>query len=398
MMDDGEEPGLAQADQVVWFVANDLDSISTLALYGSPPIGLEVQVTLWAYNRRGSPLTEALQNIIFKRYRLIYKGTIATPDTAHIDSMYVAQFSDPDVGYLGDDLVGCDTLRSIGYCYNSTFDPVFQEFNLPPPAIGYVLVQGPRVFTGNPQDEARFNLREVRGALNRGMDAFAFFSASPERPPFSALQWWNLFRSYRPRPECLPDPWLDPTGKPTKFRVPGDPVTGTGWLDANPDDRRMHLVTGPFSMALGDTQEVIIAVVGGLGPGHLASVSTMKYNAGWARLMAASNFSLSLNAEGEEIPEPLPKFFQLHQNFPNPFNPSTEIRYELPAEFHVRLYVFNILGQKVKTLVDETQTAGRYSAFWDGTNDRGDAAPSGLYFYKIELGRFSEIKKMLLVR
>ncbi|HUV35861.1 MAG TPA: T9SS type A sorting domain-containing protein, partial [Patescibacteria group bacterium] len=93
-----------------------------------------------------------------------------------------------------------------------------------------------------------------------------------------------------------------------------------------------------------------------------------------------------------------PTAFSLAQNVPNPFNPVTEIRYALAVDCHVRLEIFNILGQKVKTLVDGNQKAGYQSARWDGTNSGGVDVSSGVYFYKLEAGGFTDTKKMVLLR
>ncbi len=93
-----------------------------------------------------------------------------------------------------------------------------------------------------------------------------------------------------------------------------------------------------------------------------------------------------------------PKDFSLSQNFPNPFNPQTGIRYALPQDANVRLVVFNVLGQKVKTLVDEHQTMGYNTVWWDGKDENGDQAASGIYFYRLEADKFSEVKKMMLVK
>ena len=99
----------------------------------------------------------------------------------------------------------------------------------------------------------------------------------------------------------------------------------------------------------------------------------------------------------------IPSSFELAQNYPNPFNPSTEIVFGLPSQSDVRLTVFNVLGQEVRVLVKGELPAGSHTATWDGRNNAGVSQASGLYFYKMEAvggtaGRFSEIRKMLLVR
>lgn len=88
----------------------------------------------------------------------------------------------------------------------------------------------------------------------------------------------------------------------------------------------------------------------------------------------------------------------ISQNYPNPFNLETVISYKLPKDADVKLVVYNILGQNVKTLVDEYQDAGVYSVSWDGFSEGGTEVASGVYFYKITVGDISEIKKMVLLK
>ena len=94
----------------------------------------------------------------------------------------------------------------------------------------------------------------------------------------------------------------------------------------------------------------------------------------------------------------LPTKYELYQNLPNPFNPQTLIKYDLPQAANVRLEVFNILGQKVVTLVDRYEAAGPKSALWDGTDAKGAKVASGIYLYKIIAGEYSATKKMMLVK
>jgi len=98
-----------------------------------------------------------------------------------------------------------------------------------------------------------------------------------------------------------------------------------------------------------------------------------------------------------QIPS-LPKEFSLEQNFPNPFNPDCEIGYSLPGDVQVNLSVYNMLGQKVKILVDEYQAAGQKTVHWDGTDEEGNKVSSGVYFYRIRAGDYTEAKKMILMK
>jgi hypothetical protein len=100
----------------------------------------------------------------------------------------------------------------------------------------------------------------------------------------------------------------------------------------------------------------------------------------------------------EESVEPVPEKFALDQNYPNPFNPLTNIRYQLAGDRMVELKIYNILGQLVKTLVQEQQPAGYYVATWDGTDEKGLKVNSGTYFCRFQAGDFTEIRKMLLIK
>jgi trimeric autotransporter adhesin len=94
-----------------------------------------------------------------------------------------------------------------------------------------------------------------------------------------------------------------------------------------------------------------------------------------------------------EIEETIPQRYTLEQNFPNPFNPSTTIRYEIPRDVKVTIEVYNILGQKIRTLVDEEHSAGVYQIVFTG-----EMLASGVYFYRLQAGNYTEIKKMVLLR
>ena len=100
----------------------------------------------------------------------------------------------------------------------------------------------------------------------------------------------------------------------------------------------------------------------------------------------------------EESPATRPRGFALLQNYPNPFNPETEISYSLPEHSQVRLAIYNLMGQKVRILVDEYQAAGHKTVHWDGTDEDGNKVASGIYFYRIKAGKYAETKKMILMK
>jgi predicted CXXCH cytochrome family protein len=94
----------------------------------------------------------------------------------------------------------------------------------------------------------------------------------------------------------------------------------------------------------------------------------------------------------------VPKEFALFQNYPNPFNPNTQIKFSVAQRTRVELLVYNILGQKVKTILDEEMEPGSYVATWNGKDEKGYDVSSGIYFYKLNTKEFTQTKKMLLVR
>jgi hypothetical protein len=93
-----------------------------------------------------------------------------------------------------------------------------------------------------------------------------------------------------------------------------------------------------------------------------------------------------------------PNSFALFQNQPNPFNPETKIDYYLPNASHVSLIIYNVLGQRVRTLFDDYQEAGTHNLIWDGRSDDGMQLGSGIYFYRMQAGTFQETKKMTLMK
>ena len=132
-------------------------------------------------------------------------------------------------------------------------------------------------------------------------------------------------------------------------------------------------------------------------PLNLSAVYTVTaVKAGYT--IARSEFIPSIATGITDDEDIIPLSFALNQNYPNPFNPSTTISFELPTSSHVTLTVFNILGQEVRRLADGIYTVGRHEVVWDGRSDGGSECSSGIYFYRIDAGDFSSVRKMVLVR
>jgi hypothetical protein len=113
---------------------------------------------------------------------------------------------------------------------------------------------------------------------------------------------------------------------------------------------------------------------------------------------------LTLTGVEDEKDRGIPTSFALEQNYPNPFNPSTTVEYALPIDAIVTLKIYNILGQEIATLVDESKSTGYYTVLWNGRNQFGSQVATGIYFYRIEAkpadgGQpFKSLKKMLLIK
>ncbi|PKK83728.1 MAG: hypothetical protein CVT49_06830 [candidate division Zixibacteria bacterium HGW-Zixibacteria-1] len=118
-------------------------------------------------------------------------------------------------------------------------------------------------------------------------------------------------------------------------------------------------------------------------------------------------YNRRLNGIGQYVESPVtvndgqngrPGEFRLGQNYPNPFNPDTRIEFALPAKGHVTISIYDILGRKVKTLLDETIPAGSHAIDWNGQDDEGNSLPSGIYLYGIKAGEYNLARKMVLIK
>ena len=124
-----------------------------------------------------------------------------------------------------------------------------------------------------------------------------------------------------------------------------------------------------------------------------ASVATGEYQQ-WREDPAVEETRVSLSAATGSIPNS----YALMQNYPNPFNPSTEISFDLPKASNVELRIFNVLGQQVRTLSNGAMEAGQHKIVWDGRDQGGSQVSSGVYFYRLTAGNYTDTKKMMLLK
>ncbi len=130
----------------------------------------------------------------------------------------------------------------------------------------------------------------------------------------------------------------------------------------------------------------------------VAAVGDMAYIADHSSLIAMRIPDPTSIEEPPTRGELLPNWYQLHQNYPNPFNPSTVISYEIPRSSFTTMAVYNIMGQEVRTLINERQSSGHHTVTWDGRDSHGNPVASGVYFYRLTTSDVSHTKKMLLLK
>src|SRR5439155_6821365 len=194
-------------------------------------------------------------------YTLINKGDNT------IERMYVSQWSDPDLGGFTDDLVRCDVPPvSLGFCYNSNNNDA--TYGSAPPSVGYDFFKGPIDSAG----------------IELGMSSFNKYINGTD--PDNFTKTYNFMKGLNADGSPLVNPV---NGQITTYSVSGDPVAASGWLDTSPADRRLMLSSGPFRMAPGDQQEVVVGLIIGDADDRLGSISLLRFY----DLQAQSAFDLN---------------------------------------------------------------------------------------------------------
>lgn len=296
-------------DEVLWCVSNDMDPSRSTYTYGTLPMGLEQQTLVFAFQRTGD-----LGDMVFKKYKLINKGELT------LREMVLGYWSDTDLGFAGDDFTGCDIDLTLGYTYNGdNNDDDYYGAN--PPAIGYDFFQGP-IIPYDPDNEviqqydlpdsAKFLDGWRKGYTNLPMTAFTFYINGHDLyqdPELGTAAGAEQFYYYLTGYIYDGSPFIDPlTGQEVKFTVSGDPVAGTGWYEGDgwpggepPDDRRHLMASGPFTMAPGDTQEVVVGILIGRGEDNIDSITELKRKDAAAQIAYDLDFQLTPSPQAPEI-------------------------------------------------------------------------------------------------
>ncbi|GEM_PF-2900927 len=269
-LDAGGTP-LQMGDMTLWMVTNDLDTnqhFSNYRSYGTMPLGAEVQTTVWAYKD-----IPELTSVLFVKRIIINKSKKVW------QKVYIGNHLEYSIN---SDFAGCDTNAQIGYGYSARKSS--NRFGEKIPAMGFVLLQGPMIPSAG--GTAYQNGASIPNFADLPMTAFVRFSYnnSSEYWPITPIEWYNTLRGFWSDGSAIMNPQ---NGKRTSFTFPGDPVTETGWTETSggySSNYREGLVsTGPFTMAPGDTQEVVGAFVIGLGANNLESINVLRYYARFSK-------------------------------------------------------------------------------------------------------------------
>ncbi len=265
---DGSGNWIGYGDEMLYAVMNDLDQNMHSICYCTQPIGIEFHLLVFAFDRAG-----ALGNAMFIKYTLINKGE------GDVMDCYIGSWSDVDNGDSNDDLIGYDIKTGMSYCYGGK--PSDATYGNRPPALGWDFFQGPIV--DSPGDTARLPDgtlipdKKILGATSFNK----YYNSHPvyRDPPYSA-QGAEWVYNYLAGLQKDGAPWTNPlTGEETTFLNTGDPVTQSGWLstmEAPPSDIRMLTGSGPFTLAAGDTQEIVVGCVIAQGGDRLSSVALLR--------------------------------------------------------------------------------------------------------------------------
>ncbi len=156
------------------------------------------------------------------------------------------------------------------------------------------------------------------------------------------------------------------------------------------DDCVIEVMDGgkPLILEFDIKNEEVWEIIDGSGSlAQCAGVQVVKFNVGIEQII------LRRSAETQ-----IPKMFALHSAYPNPFNPVTTIKYDLPDQAFVRLSIYDMMGREISQLVYNTQEPGFRSAVWDATDNIGRHVSAGIYLYQIQAGDFVQTKKMVLLK
>ncbi|MCP4582547.1 MAG: T9SS type A sorting domain-containing protein, partial [candidate division Zixibacteria bacterium] len=260
-------------------------------------------------------------------------------------------------------------------------------------------------------------------------ESFSTFSICDNGYITMGEAWWaNFLNTNIPAPQNAPAmiaPFWDDMAGPLYVRYHHDEENGRfiiGWNNVRSNDTYQYqtfeiiildteqwptttgdneiifqyqMATNPYSASVGICNNVRDDGIQYLFNNDYTPGAANVYNERAIKFTTGSEYMVDIDDQAEAI---LPNKLSLSQNYPNPFNPTTNIGYQLPADSYVNLEVFDILGRKVRTLVDQTQAAGHWTISWDSRDSDNQPVSAGVYFYKLTTNNEQLIKKMILLK
>ncbi|MFH1043393.1 MAG: T9SS type A sorting domain-containing protein [bacterium] len=403
-------------DWTAWCVYNDGVPAALRIFNDVAPKGIEIHQTVFGY---GSD--EVIGNVMFIRYRLVNSGSVSDK----LDNVYFGAAVDPDIGTYDDDFIGCDTTLNVGYVYNNGSDLLF---GANPPSFIVDLLQGPvtympRVTFLDVNGDGIFSesidialdtaysaggiikgVKKYPGAKN--LSAVSFTGYMHSHPvvgdPTTPIQLRNIMMGGKGNngDSLYVSTWalgngaalgIDTAMICARYMYSGDPVNSNGWLNTAPLDQKQISNIGPFQLQQENPVDIYVGYIIGQGSDPLNSITIAKQNDLAAQRALDENFPFVIVGVEDETNKNYN--FKLNQNYPNPFNPTTTISFSLQSKEFVTLKIYDVLGEEVITLVNEELNTGSYKNDWNATN-----LSSGVYFYRLQAGNFSETKKLLFLK
>jgi hypothetical protein len=346
-----------RGDQMCWSVCNDLTSSAhTSDSGGTLPLQVEVAQTTWAYDRPGP-----FGRTVFIEFTIINRGPIMFTD------MQLGLWVDPDLGGFSDDLVGCDSTRSLGYCYNA--DNADQVYGSTPPAVGVDLLQGPLI---------------AAPSHRLPMTAFAAYTNGTD--PVGASDSFHSMRGE----DGLGNPFVDPSSNATHFMFAGDPVAGTGWRDPVAADKRFLVGSGPFPFASGAVQTIVLALIVGQGTDRLDSVTQLRSDDDLVQTAFDAGTLGRLSAPG-----PTGGRLSLDRVFPNPARGDLGLAFVLPAPGEPTLELLDLAGRRVLERSLGALSAGPHAVTLAGATT---ALAPGVYFIRLAYAHETLTRRVAISR
>jgi hypothetical protein len=353
---------------------------------GTLPMGAEIHEINFMFN------CAPIENMYFSKWVIINRNSL------NWDSVYFSLHEDIDIGNAFDDSYGCDTIRNMTFLYNA--DNSDEDYGAGPPSCGTRFLQSPLVYTGNGLDSALLPYDTLTGYKMLGMTSSINIRHNHPDPCHSDPDYYIGGYYFMKGKDGCGRNYINPlTGQPTTYMMPGDACNRTGWYDSSTfgGDRHYLQSSGPFKISSGDTQIVVASfmITRDGGNNHL-NVCALQSISDSALYHYYNDFRLCVPIGIQPISTEIPQTFELFQNYPNPFNPATKIKFNIPlSSGHNRslMKIYDALGREIETLVNEQLNPGTYEIEWGAAK-----YPSGVYFYSLTTGTFTQTKKMVVIK